>query len=543
LIKIAVLMVCFGAASSGAQVTFDRLVRADQEPSNWLTYSGNLNGQRYSLLTQITPQNAKNLQLEWVLQTRAPAEPTSKYEATALVVDGVFYTVQPPNVVIAADAVTGRVFWTYAYTPSPLARACCGRINRGLAILGHTLFMSTIDGNLVGIDARDGRLLWTTPIGRPDQGYSGTVAPLVVKDKVIIGPAGGEYGISGFIAAYDAATGKQIWKFNTVPQPGEPGHDTWSGDSWKTGGGSIWTTGSYDPELNVTYWGVGNPGPDWNGDSRMGDNLYTSAVVALDADTGKLKWHFQFTPHDEFDFDATQVPVLADMTWQGKPRKLLMFANRNAFFYVLDRVTGEFLLGKPFEKQTWAKGLDAKGRPIPALSPTFQGELIYPNNQGATNWYNPSFSPRTGLFYIPTWVDTYSTYTKRVDKYIEGNQYTGGGATHEVPALSPQRTNTRPASQGYGAITAVDPKTGDIKWQFKMTDVTDSGVLSTASGLVFAGGREGFFYALDATSGAVLWKAMLGGAMSAGPTTYAVNGRQYVSIPAGNAVFTFTLRD
>jgi alcohol dehydrogenase (cytochrome c) len=536
-------MVCFGASSSSAQVTFDRLVRADREPSNWLTYSGSLNGQRYSLLTEITPQNAKNLQLEWVLQTRAPAEPTSKYEATALVVDGVFYSVQPPNVIIAADAVTGRVFWTYAYTPSPLARACCGRINRGLAILGHTLFMSTIDGNLVGVDARDGRLLWTTPVGKPEQGYSGTVAPLVVKDKVIIGPAGGEYGISGFIAAYDPATGKQIWKFNTVPQPGEPGHDTWAGDSWKTGGGSIWTTGTYDPELNVTYWGVGNPGPDWNGDSRMGDNLYTSSVVALDADTGKLKWHFQFTPHDEFDFDATQVPVLVDMPWQGTPRKLLMFANRNAFFYVLDRVTGQFLLGKPFEKQTWAKGLDAKGRPIPALSPTFKGELIYPNNQGATNWYNPSFSPRTGLFYIPTWVDTFSTYTKRVDKYIEGNQYTGGGATHEVPALNPARTNTRPASHGHGAITAVDPRTGDIKWQFKMTDVTDSGVLSTASGLVFAGGREGFFYALDATTGAVLWKAMLGGAMSAGPTTYAVNGRQYVSIPAGNAVFTFALRD
>ena len=536
-------MVCVAASSGSAQVTFDRLVRTDQEPHNWLTYSGGFSGQRYSLLAQITPQNAKNLQLEWVLQTRAPAEPTSKYEATALVVDGVFYTVQPPNVVIAADAVTGRVFWTYAYTPSPLARACCGRINRGLAILGHTLFMSTIDGNLVGVDARDGRLLWTTPIGKPEQGYSGTVAPLVVKDKVIVGPAGGEYGISGFIAAYDPVTGKQIWKFNTVPQPGEPGHDTWAGDSWKTGGGSIWTTGSYDPELNVTYWGVGNPGPDWNGDSRMGDNLYTSAVVALDADTGKLKWHFQFTPHDEFDFDATQVPVLADMVWQGTPRKLLMFANRNAFFYVLDRVTGQFLLGKPFEKQTWAKGLDAKGRPIPALSPTLQGELIYPNNQGATNWYNPSFSPRTGLFYIPTWVDTFSTYTKRVDQYIEGNQYTGGGATHEVPALSPQRTNTRPASHGHGAITALDPRTGDIKWQFKMTDVTDSGVLSTASGLVFAGGREGFFYALDATTGAVLWKAMLGGAMSAGPTTYAVNGRQFVSIPAGNAVFTFTLRE
>jgi alcohol dehydrogenase (cytochrome c) len=445
-------------------------------------------------------------------------------------------------VIVALDAVTGRVFWTYPYNPSPSARMCCGRVNRGLAILGHTLFMGTIDGNLVAVDARDGRLLWITPIGRPEAGYSVSLAPLVVKDKVIVGTAGGEYGISGFLAAYDSATGKQIWKFNTVPQPGEPGNETWAGDSWKTGSGSIWTTGTYDPEQNLIYWGVGNPSPAWNGDSRMGDNLYTSSVIALDADTGKRRWHFQFTPHDELDFDATQVPVLVDMTWQGAPRKLLMVANRNAFFYVLDRVTGQFLLGKPFTKQTWAKGLDAAGRPIPALGPTPQGTLIYPNNQGGTNWYSPSFSPRTGLFYIPTWVDTYSTNTKRVEQYVEGNQFNGGGASHEVPALNPARTNTRPASQGHGAITAVDPRTGEIKWQFKMTDVTDSGVLSTASGLVFAGGREGYFYALEAATGAVLWKAMIGGSVAAGPVTYAVDGKQYVSIPAGNAVFTFTLR-
>jgi alcohol dehydrogenase (cytochrome c) len=452
------------------------------------------------------------------------------------------YSVQPPNVIVALDAATGRVFWTYAYNPSAAARACCGRVNRGLAILGHTLFMGTIDGNLVAVDARDGRLLWNTPIGRPEAGYSVTVAPLVVKDKVIVGPAGGEYGINGFLAAYDPGTGKQIWKFRTVPEPGEAGNETWAGDSWLHGSGSIWTTGSYDPELNLIYWGVGNPGPDWNGSVRLGDNLYTSSVIALDADTGTLKWHYQFTPHDEFDFDSTQVPVQGDITWQGSPRKVLMCANRNGFFYVLDRVTGQFLLGKPFTKVTWASGFDEKGRPIRVQSPTQQGVLIYPNNQGGTNWYNPSFSPRTGLFYIPTWADTYSTYTSRVDQYIEGNQFNGGGATHEVPALNPGRTNQRSADAGYGAIEAVDPHTGEVKWQFKMTDVTDSGVLSTASGLVFAGGREGYFYALDGTTGAVLWKAMVGGQVSAGPVTYSVNGRQFVSIPAGNAVFTFALR-
>ena len=535
------LVLCL-AASNDAQVTSDQILKTDQEPHNWLTYSGNLNGQRHSPLTSITPANVKDLQLEWVLQTRAPAEFGSKYEATSLVVDGILYTVQPPNVIVAVDAVTGRVFWTYTYTPAATARACCGRVNRGLAILGQTLFMGTIDGNLIAVDARDGRLLWTTPIGRPEAGYSVTVAPLIVKNQVIVGPAGGEFGISGFLAAYDPATGKQLWKFNTIPQPGEPGHDTWAGDSWKTGSGSIWTTGSFDPEQNLTYWGVGNAGPDWNGALRLGDNLYTCSVIALDADTGKLKWHFQFTPHDTYDFDATQVPVLADITWEGRPRKVLLFANRNGYFYVLDRVTGEFLLGKTFTKVTWTSGLDAKGRPLDIKESTPEGIVLYPNNQGATNWYNPSFSPRTGLIYIPTWADTSSVYTSRPAQYVEGSQYTAGTATHDIPALGAGRTNTRGEDPGYGAITALDVRTGDVKWMHKMTDVTDSGVLSTASGLVFAGGREGYFYALDASTGAVLWKSMVGGQIAAGPITYAVNGKQYVSIPAANAIFTYALR-
>ncbi|MCU1330053.1 MAG: hypothetical protein JWN34_5423 [Bryobacterales bacterium] len=525
-----------------AQVPFSRIQQADKEPQNWLTYSGALDGQRYSKLTQITPVNAKDLELKWVLQTRAPAEPNSKYEATSLVVDGILYTVQPPNVVFALDAVTGRVFWTYAYNPAPAARLCCGRINRGLAILGHTLYMGTIDGNLIALDARDGHLLWTTPVGKPEAGYSVTVAPLVVKDKIIAGPAGGEYGISGFLSAYSAETGKELWRFNTIPRPGEAGHNTWENDAWQHGGGSIWTTGSYDPDLNLIYWGIGNAAPDWNGDVRPGDNLYTSSVIALDADTGKLKWHFQFTPHDEFDFDATQVPVLADLTWQGRPRKVLMTANRNGYFYVLDRATGEFLLGKPFVKVSWADGLDDKGRPIRVGHSTPEGMLIYPENQGGTNWYNPAYSPRTGLFYIPSWMDTHSINTSRVDPYKEGNPFHGGTATHEVPGLRPGMTNRRLPEVGWGAIQALDPKTGAIKWQHKMFDVTDSGVLVTASDVVFAGGREGYFYALDARNGTVLWKAMVGGAVSAGPTTYAVDGKQYISIPAGNAIFTFGLR-
>ncbi len=537
------LLTALAAAAASAQTPFERIANAAKDPQNWLTYSGRLDGQRYSTLAQITPANVKDLELKWVLQTRAPAEPNSKYEATSLVRDGILYTVQPPNVVVALDAASGRIFWTYAYDPSRESRPCCGRVNRGLALLGNTLFMGTLDGNLIALDARDGHLMWSTRLGRPEEGYSVTVAPLVVKDKVIAGPAGGEFGINGYLAAYSAETGKEVWKFHTIPQPGEPGHDTWGGDSWKHGGGSIWTTGSYDPELNLIYWGVGNAGPDWNGDPRPGDNLYTSSLIALDADTGKLKWYFQFTPHDEFDFDATQVPVLADLTWHGKPRKVVMTANRNGFFYVLDRVTGEFLLGKSFAKVTWASGLDEKGRPIRTGHSTAEGSIVYPENQGATNWYNPAFSPRTGLMYVPCWMDTWSVYTSRLEPYQEGNWYSGGGATHNIPALRPGPVTRRLPETAWGAIQALDPETGDVKWQFKMTDVTDSGVLATATDIVFAGGREGYFYALDARTGAVLWKTMLGGAMSAGPTAYAVDGKEYISIPAGNAVFTFGLRD
>jgi len=497
--------------AASAQVAFDRILKADTEPQNWLTYSGNLNGQRYSKLTQITPANAKDLELKWVLQSRAPAEAGTKYEATSLVVDGVLYTVQPPNVVIAVDAATGRIFWTHAYNPAATARTCCGRVNRGLAILGTRLFMGTLDGNLLALDARDGHELWKTPIGRPEAGYSVTVAPLVVGNKVIAGPAGGEYGISGFLAAYSADTGRELWRFNTIPRPGEPGNETWAGQSWVHGGGSIWTTGSYDPVLKLLYWGVGNASPDWNGTGREGDNLYTSSVIALDPDSGKLKWFFQFTPHDEFDFDATQVPVLVDAPWHGLPRKLMLFANRNGYFYVFDRVTGEFLLGKPFVKVTWSTGLDAKGRPIRTGHSTPEGSVIYPENQGGTNWYNPAYSQRTGLFYIPSWMDTYSINTSRRDEYVEGNMYNGGGATHNMPGIRSGPVNRRLPELGYGAIQAVDLNNGTVKWQFKMVDVTDSGVLATASDLIFAGSREGYFYALDARTGSVLWKSMTGG--------------------------------
>ena len=526
-----------------AQVSFDRIVNAGKEPQNWLTYSGNMMSQRYSPLAQVTPQNVKNLELKWIFQARS----LEKFEATPLVVDGIMYTVQAPNDIVALDPITGRVFWNYSYSPSPLARPCCGRVNRGVAVVGDTLFMGTIDAHLIAVDAKNGRPLWNAAVAKPEAGYAITHAPLVVKDKVIVGVAGGEFGIRGFIAAYDIKTGKEDWRFYTIPGPGEPGHETWAGDSWKTGGASVWMTGSYDADLNLTYWGIGNAGPDYNGDDRGGDNLYSSSVVALDADTGKIKWHYQFSPHDEFDYDAVQVPVLADLTWQGRPRKAMLWANRNGFFYVLDRATGKFLLGKPFVEVNWASGFDEAGRPmrVSGKVPTPEGTVIFPGNQGGTNWYSPSFSPRTGLFYIPSWVNYSSVYIKAKQDFEEGKRFVGTSPRSLIGGANggASKINTRREDEGYGAVRAIDPMTGDRKWEFKMNDVTDSGVLTTGSDLLFSGGREGYFFALDARNGELLWKASLGGGVASGPMSYAVNGKQYIAISAGSSLVVFGLRE
>ena len=524
-----------------AQVTFERILKAESEPHNWLTYSGSYRSQRYSPLTGITGANANRLELKWVFQARS----LDKFEATPLVVDGVMYVVQPPNDIVAMDARTGRVFWTFEYDPAADSDPCCGKVNRGVAILGDLLYMGTIDAHLLAVDSRTGKLVWKTKVYDYKQGYSVMHAPLVVKDKVIIGVAGGEYGIRGFLAAYDANTGKETWRFNTIPLPGEPGNETWGGDSWKRGGASVWVTGSYDPALNLTYWGIGNPGPDWNPDVRPGDNLYSDSVVALDADTGVKKWHFQFTPHDEWDWDSVQVPVLADIPWRGQQRKVMLWGNRNGFFYVLDRASGQFLLGKPFVKQTWAKGLDDSGRPIlvPNMGPSREGTLAYPGVQGGTNWYSPSFSPRTGLFYLSAWENYSSIYYKFNAEYEPGKRYLGGTPHSIVPATRRLPVKRHGQEGGYGAIRAIDPQTGEKKWEYKLDDVSDSGVLSTAGDVLFSGTREGHFLALDARDGKLLWSKYLGGQIIAGPMSYALGGKQYVSIASGSAVFTFGLRE
>jgi alcohol dehydrogenase (cytochrome c) len=538
--KRALLLLALSAACASAQVSFDRILNAAKEPQNWLTYSGTTLSQRHTSLTGITPDNAKNLELQWVFQARS----LEKFEATPLVVDGILYTVQAPNDVVALDAATGRIFWIYSYAPSPDARPCCGRVNRGLAILGDTLFMGTIDAHLIAIDARSGKPLWDTTVAKAASGYALTHAPLIVKDKVIVGTAGGEYGIRGFIAAYDAKTGKQAWRFNTIPGPGEPGNETWKNDAWKTGGGSVWVTGSYDPQLNLTYWGIGNPGPDWNGEPRPGDNLYSDSVVALDPDTGKLKWFYQFSPHDEFDYDSVQVPVLADVQWQGSQRKVMLWANRNGLFYVLDRTTGQFLMGKPFVAVNWMNGFDEKGRPmrVAGKTPSAEGTLITPGNQGGTNWYSPSYSAHTGLFYIPSWVNYTTLYVKQGAEYVEGGKYAGGTPVSPVPMVRGAVVNLKTEADGYGAVRAIDPQTGALRWEFKMSDFTDSGILTTDSDLLFTGDRDGYFFALDARNGNLLWKASVGGAVTSSPISFSVAGRQYVAISAGSVLFCYALR-
>ena len=541
------VLACLLSATTGlvsAQVSPERLLNADQEPESWLLYGGDYDSQRHTDLDQITRDNVDQLELKWVWQNRAPDGASQKFEATPLVVDGVMYTVAAPNNVVAIDPVTGRLFWIYNYTPSLDARLCCGRVNRGLAMHGNSLFMGTIDGKLVKLDARKGEPEWIIDVAPPELGYALTLAPLIIGDKVIVGPAGGEYGIRGFIAAYDVNTGEELWRFHTVPGPGEPGFESWEDpeqEAWKTGGGSIWQTGSYDAQLNLTYWGVGNPGPDWNGDSRPGDNLYTESVVALNPDTGELAWHYQFTPHDEMDYDATQAAVLVDMNWQGEERKVMLWANRNGVFYVLDRESGEFLMGEPFVSVNWVSGFDEAGRPVRALYPSEEGTFIMPNNQGATNWYPPSYSPVTELFYVPTWLDTFSVYTKRPVDYTPGQQYVGAFPTMAMPALGVNAVNQRTPEEGLGAIQAINPQNGEVVWRHVMNNVTDSGVLSTASNLVFAGGREGHFYGLDAETGEELWRQTLGGQIASGPMSYQIDGRQYIAVSAGAGLFVFAL--
>ena len=510
-------------------VTWERLVNAESEPENWMMYSGTLDSQRYSRLDQINTDNVTELEMKWSYQIPV----IDRAETVPTVVDGVMFITEAPSNLTAVDARTGRVYWRYDHELPEDLRICCGRNNRGVAILGETLFMSTLDAHLVAIDARTGNVLWDVEVADYEAGYSKTAAPLIVKDKVVTGIAGGEFGIRGFIDAYDPVTGELEWRTYAIPGPGEPGNDSWSGDSWKTGGAATWITGSYDSELNLIYWGTGNPGPDWNGDVRLGDNLYSDSALALNGDTGEIAWHFQFTPHDVHDYDSIQVPILADIEYQGSTRKVMMWANRNAFFYTIDRETGEFLEGEAYASQTWAQGLDPNGRPIrvPGMAPTYEGILVSPPIVGATNWYSPGYSQQTGLFYVTSF-DGEQEFFKRDEDYEEGERFTGGGGRYN-----------QPMDAFHSSIRAINPATAEIEWEFPIMPRSSAGITTTAGGIVFTGSADGYFFALDAASGEELWHISLGARVHAAPMTYAIDGQQFVTIASGNVVYTFGLKE
>jgi len=494
---------------------------------NWLGYSGDDSGQRFSALAQIQAENVERLVPQWVFHIPN----ATRLEATPVVVDGTMY-VTNSNEVLALDAKTGRSLWHYQR-----AKNRTNAPNRGVAVLGDHLFFVSSDAHLVALHIKSGAALWDVRYADATKHYSASLAPLVTRDKVIVGVSGGDCGIRGYIDAYDAETGKHAWRFWTVPLPGQLGAETWGGQPSDFAGGATWMTGTYDPVENVLYWNTGNPGPDFYGEQRPGDNLYTDSVVALDSDTGKRRWHFQFTPHDTHDWDAQQIPVLVDAVFQGSPRKLLAQANRNGFFYLLDRTDGRMLLAKPFVKKlSWARGVLPDGRPdvILGTNPTPEGKLVCPANVGATNWFSPSYSPQTHLFYV--------TAIEACDLYISSARNSGKGECNGGTGVDRPRSNT-----GQFVLRAVNIDSGAIQWEIPLTSGEDGyissmpGTLATAGNLVFFGDDAGYLAAADARTGRLLWSFYTGQMITASPMTYAVGGKQYISIASGTDIFAFAL--
>ncbi|HYL36531.1 MAG TPA: PQQ-dependent dehydrogenase, methanol/ethanol family [Bryobacteraceae bacterium] len=528
----AMLAVCTRAQPRATpSITYRDLLDGLKNPSRWLTYSGDYTGRQHSPLTQLTPLNVKGLAPQWTFQTDMPVAGRG-FETHSLLLDGVLYVTGINDHAWALDAYTGRPIWHYRRELPPKLTYCCGPVNRGFGILGDRLFKVTLDAHLIALDRRTGAVMFDVPMADYRQGYAATLAPLVVKDKVIVGVAGGEFPTRCFLDAYDATTGERVWRFYTVPAPGEPGSESWpSQDVMTRGGGSIWVTGSYDPELNLIYYGTGNPNPDFYGDDRKGDNLYTDTLLAVDADTGKLKWHYQFTPHDTHDWDSTQVPVLADVTLGGQRRKVVMLANRNGFLYSLDRATGKLLLAKPFSKAAtvWAKEIGADGRPV-VINESGTADACLGDQRGSTNFMPPSYDPALNLFFVNT-RETCAVYVpiKPAPGSIKPGERLMGGALQRY-------------GDPYGAIRALDASTGERKWEFRYTTYSMAGVLSTASGLVFTGDSEGNFIALDSKTGKSLWHYQMGGPIwGAAPTTYMLGGRQWVLAPSGTTLVAFAL--
>jgi alcohol dehydrogenase (cytochrome c) len=512
------------------QVSSEQIERADDSPGEWLTYSGSLSGWRYSSLSEITPANVSKLRLRWIHQSDTS---DLKFESTPLVVGDTIFATEPPATVVALDAKTGEVIWKYQRPISSNLPLCCGKVNRGLAILGNSLFFGSLDGFLIAIDANTGKIKWQTRVASPSDGYTITAAPLVVNHSVVIGVSGGEFDVRGFLAAYDLTTGQQVWRFDTIPGPGQPGHETWQNDAWKEGGGTTWVTGSYDPSLDLLYWGVANPAPAFSGDGRSGDNLFTNSVIALHASSGKLAWYFQFTPHDEHDWDSAQTPILADLLIDGLKRKVICWPNRNGFYYVLDRITGQFLAGTPFVEVNWAKGLTSQGKPILSNANTLTGggRVTKPGLLGGTNWWPGAFNPSLGLIFVNA-LESESVFTKAAPGSVNRGEDHGFFMGSGGSAIGPVTTMVR----------ALDAATGSKRWEYQSppgsTDV--GGLLATAGGLVF-GTSGGSLFALDAVTGKQLWIMGLGGGTYSPPISFRLEGQQVIAVWGGRAMFLFGL--
>ena len=505
---------------------------AHPRPGTWPTYNGNESGNRFSSLDQINTSNVDHLAPKWMFQISSAARPL---EVTPVVVDGVMY-VTSVNEAFALDARSGREIWHYSRprTQGMVGDAASG-INRGVAILGDRVFMVTDNAHLLALHRLTGQLLWEVTMADYHQNYGSTSAPLVVDDLVIAGVSGGDEGIRGFIDAYKVTTGEHAWRFWTVPAPGEPGSETWGGSAIEHGCAATWLTGTYDPEAKLLYWPTGNPCPDYNGEPRKGDNLYSASVLAIDPRTGKLKWYYQFTPHDLHDWDATETPVLLDAAFRGHPRKLMLHGNRNGFFYVLDRLTGEVLLAEPFVKKlTWASGIGRDGRPVllPGNDPTVDGQLVCPSVAGAANWPSSSYSPVTGLFYM--FADESCTIYSKNDQAWEAGKSFYGGATRRVPTDNPSGKS----------LKAIDIQTGKIVWEIQNIGggILGSGLMATAGGLLFYGDGSGAFVGADAKDGKLLWHFNTGQNFKASPMTYSADGDQYIATAAGSTILAFSLR-
>lgn len=534
LLPVIVFVLAFGANSFGEHhakeakqlpsVTQGRLLQGTTDGPDWLMYGGNYEGWRYSPHSEITRENVKSLQAAWIFQTGVPAQ----MQASPLVADGVMYVTAAYNKLYALDAGTGKPLWKYDHELPDDMRICCGPGNRGAALAGDKVIMATLDARVVALDRKTGAVLWNAKADDYAAGYSFTLAPLVVRDNVIVGIAGGEYGVRGYVDAYDLETGERKWRRYTVPDEGEPGTETWAGDSYKQGGGPAWVTGSYDTNLNVVYWATGNPAPDWNGDGREGDNLYTNSVLALDPDTGEMKWYFQFTPHDVWDYDGNTGMFLLDVLRSGETVKALAQPNRNGYLYVLDRNQGNFLHGSQYVEQlNWATGLDEEGRPMvdPQYVPMEGGnpEMICPGNVGGQNGsYAAAYSPKVDLIFVPT-IESCGRMEKAKSLFIKGIPFWGGGPGQTQGDLG----------TAYGHVTAIDPTSGQVKWRYKDEWPMVGGALATGGGLVFTGNQKGYALALDHETGRVLWKFQTGSAVRGQPISYKHGDKQYIAVPSG----------